>query len=65
MDLSKKKQNIECRIREIDEWLRDLDVAGMTEGGVYYPPDSEEVAQLYHERERLLQELESLQDYAA
>ncbi len=59
------RQEIERRIHEIDEWLRNLDAAEMTEGVLFYTPDSAEVAQLYHERERLLQELQGLQDRAA
>ncbi len=64
MELS-TRQDIEQRIREIDEWLRNLDAAEMTEGLLSYTPDSAEVAQLYQERERLLQELHGLQDRAA
>lgn len=64
MELS-ARQEIERRIHEIDEWLRDLDAAEMTEGVLFYMPDSAEIAQLYQERERLLQELQGLQDRAA
>ncbi len=59
------RQDIERRIHEIDEWLRNLDAAEMTEGVLFYVPDSAEVAQLYQERERLLQELAAMQDRAA
>lgn len=62
---SSARQDIERRIHEIDQWLRDLDTAEMSEGGLHYAPDSAEVTQLYQERERLLQELEGLQDRAA
>ncbi len=64
MDAS-ARQDVERRIHEIDKWLRDLDAAEMNEGGLFCAPDSAEVAQLCEERERLLQELESLQDRAA
>ncbi len=59
------RQGIERRIHEIDQWLRNLDAAEMTEGVLFYAPDSAEVAQLYRERERLLQELQGLQNRAA
>ncbi len=53
----KERQKIEARIHEIDEWLRDLDAGEMTEGVLFCAPDTAEIAQLYQERERLLQEL--------
>ncbi len=59
------RQDIERRIHEIDERLRNLDAAEMTEGVLFYAPDSAEVAQLYQQRERLLQELQGLPDRAA
>ncbi len=52
-----ERQKIEARVHEIDEWLRDLDAGEMTEGVLFYAPDTAEIAQLYQERERLLQEL--------
>ncbi len=54
---AEKRRKIEARIHEIDEWLRDLDAGEMTEGALFCAPDTAEIAQLYQERERLLQEL--------
>lgn len=54
---TRTKQEIEARIREIDDWLRNLDAGEMTEGVLGYTPDTAEIAQLYKEREQLLQEL--------
>lgn len=51
------RQDIEARIHEIDEWLRNLDAGEMTEGVLFYAPDTAEIAELYEERERLLQKL--------
>lgn len=51
------RQKIEERIREIDELLRNREVCEMTEGWLSYGPDTAEVAELYQERERLLQQL--------
>ncbi len=51
------RHRIEARIHEIDEWLRNLDAGEMTEGVLFCAPDTAEIAQLYQERERLLQEL--------
>ncbi|MBZ5567142.1 MAG: hypothetical protein LAN64_04740 [Acidobacteriia bacterium] len=51
------RQKIEERIREIDELLRSWEACEMTEGWLSYGPDTAEVAKLYQERERLLQEL--------
>lgn len=57
MDLQ-TRQNIEARIHEIDEWLRNLDAGEMTEGVLFYAPDSAEIAELYEERERLRRQLD-------
>lgn len=51
------RQKIEERIREIDELLRSREACEMTEGWLSYGPDTAEVADLYQERERLLQQL--------
>ncbi len=59
------RHNIEQRIKEIDERLRDLDAAEMSEGGLFYAPDSEEIEKLYQDRERLRRELEISADRAA
>ncbi len=52
-----ERQKIEARVHEIDEWLRNMDAGEMTEGALFCAPDTAEIAQLYQERERLLQEL--------
>jgi len=54
------RQKIQARIREIDEWLRNLPACEMTEGWLTYGPDMAEVAELYREREQLLQQLQQL-----
>ena len=59
------RHNIEQRIKEIDERLRDLDATEMSEGGLFYTPDSEEIKKLYQDRERLRRELEISADRAA
>ena len=51
------KEEIEARIREIDEILRNREACEMTEGWLSYGPDAAEVAELYAEREQLLQQL--------
>jgi hypothetical protein len=51
------KQEIEERIREIDELLWSRKACEMTEGWLSVGPDTAEVAELYQERERLLQQL--------
>ncbi len=56
MDIESRRK-IEARIHEIDEWLRNRDAGEMTEGVLFCAPDTAEIAQLYEERERLLQEL--------
>lgn len=48
---------IQARLREIDDWLREREAAEMTEGGLGYGRDSDEMAELYQEREELLQQL--------
>ena len=59
------RHNIEQRIKEIDERLRDLDATEMSEGGLFYAPDSEEIEKLCQDRERLRRELEISADRAA
>ncbi len=56
MDVATRSQ-LEARIREIDELLRHREACEMTEGWLTYAPDMSDVAELYQERERLLQEL--------
>ena len=51
------RQKLQVRIREIDEWLRNQEACEMTEGWLSSGPDLAQVAELYQERERLLQEL--------
>jgi hypothetical protein len=51
------KEEIEARIREIDELLRNREACEMTEGWLSYGPDTADLAELYAEREQLLQEL--------
>ena len=48
---------IEARIREIDELLLNREACEMTEGWLSYGPDTADVAALYAEREQLLQQL--------
>lgn len=57
MRRSMTADQIEARLREIDERLRDCEAAELTEGGLGYRGESDEVAQLYQEREELLQHL--------
>lgn len=51
------KDEIEARIHEIDELLWDREACEMTEGWLSYGPDTADLAELYAEREQLLQEL--------
>jgi hypothetical protein len=51
------KQTIEKRIHEIDELLRNREACELTEGWLSYGPDTADIAELYQERERLMQEL--------
>ena len=51
------RDEIEARIHEIDELLRDREACEMTEGWLSYGPDTADLAALYAEREQLLQEL--------
>lgn len=54
---SETKLNIEERIREIDELLRDWEASEMTEGWLSSGSNTSEIAALYHEREQLMQQL--------
>ena len=54
---SESRRKIEARVHEIDEWLRDIDASEMTEGVLFYAPDTAEITELHQERERLRQEL--------
>ena len=56
MDVATRAK-LEARIREIDELLLNREACKMTEGWLTYAPDTSEVAELFEERERLLQEL--------
>ncbi len=51
------RQCVEARIQEIDEWLRNFEACEMTEGWLSCGPDMTEAAQLYREREQLLEEM--------
>jgi hypothetical protein len=51
------RKKIEERIEEIDELLRSWEACEMTEGWLSSGPETAEVAELYQERERLLQQL--------
>lgn len=51
------RDEIEARIHEIDELLWDREACEMTEGWLSYGPDTADLAELYAEREQLLQEL--------
>lgn len=50
-------QQIQARLREIEEWLRDRESVELTQGWLGCGPDADELAELYQEREELLQEL--------
>ncbi len=54
---TESRQNLQARIREIDEWLRDLEACEMTEGWVSYGPDNAELAQAYEQRKQLVKKL--------
>lgn len=50
-------EQIHSRLREIDDWLRERESSELTEGWLACGPDADAIAELYHEREELLQEL--------
>jgi hypothetical protein len=52
------KEEIEARIHELDEILCNREACEMTEGWLSYGPDTADLAELYAEREQLLQQLE-------
>ncbi len=54
---TRTRQQIEERIREIDDYLCNLDAGEMTEGALFCAPDTAEIAELYKEREQLLRQL--------
>jgi len=54
---SQSVQKIEARIHEIDELLEKRPESEMTEGWLSNSPETAELAELYRERERLIQQL--------
>lgn len=55
--ITRTRQDIEARLHEIDEWLREREAAELTEGWLGCGPDADEVSALYQEREELLRDL--------